>query len=208
MYVSRSMERRRLAEAQEDGGEVRIARAMHAEIKSVDGSPREFDFTISTASVDRYGDTVSVTGWDLKAFRRNPVVLWGHDNSMLPVGQAKDIRVEGDALKARVVFGPEGESRFNDTVAAMVARGALRATSVGFIPKKFAFVDSKERSGIDFIEQELLEFSIVSVPANAEALIDGRSFDAEPVTSEPPPPVGMSADLAAARVRVARLSLI
>jgi hypothetical protein len=54
--------------------------------------------------------------------------------------------------------------------------GFLSATSVGFNPLKYAFTDDpKRRYGIDFLEQELLEFSCVTVPANAEALIEGRA---------------------------------
>jgi HK97 family phage prohead protease len=50
------------------------------------------------------------------------------------------------------------------------------ATSVGFNPIKFAFTDDPQRCyGIDFLEQELLEFSCVPVPANADALIEARN---------------------------------
>jgi hypothetical protein len=56
------------------------------------------------------------------------------------------------------------------------SRGFLSATSVGFMPTKYAFVDDPERRwGIDFLEQELLEFSCVPVPANPEALIDAKA---------------------------------
>jgi hypothetical protein len=58
---------------------------------------RSLDFVISTASVDRYGDTVAVDGWKLTNFRKNPVVLWMHDNTMLPVGKASNVRVEDQA---------------------------------------------------------------------------------------------------------------
>jgi HK97 family phage prohead protease len=48
----------------------------------------------------------------------------------------------------------------------------LSATSVGFRPLKWSFSKDRERGGgIDFHEQELLEFSIVTVPANSEATI-------------------------------------
>jgi hypothetical protein len=57
----------------------------------------------------------------------------------------------------------------------MYRDGFLKATSVGFQPLKYAFTDDPQRRfGIDFLEQELIEFSLVTVPANAEALIEGR----------------------------------
>jgi hypothetical protein len=53
----------------------------------------------------------------------------------------------------------------------MVKRGFLRATSVGFRPKRDKYSWNEERGGIDFEEQELLEFSVVPVPSNPEALL-------------------------------------
>jgi phage head maturation protease len=51
--------------------------------------------------------------------------------------------------------------------------GYLKATSVGFMPLKYTFSKDPAREyGIDFLEQELLEFSIVTIPANPDALID------------------------------------
>ena len=57
-------------------------------------------------------------------------------------------------------------------VAELVSQGFLKATSVGFRPLALQpSSDPARKYGIDFLEQELLEFSIVSIPANAEALI-------------------------------------
>ncbi len=52
------------------------------------------------------------------------------------------------------------------------------STSVGFAPLKYAFTDDPQRRyGIDFLEQELLEFSIVTIPANPDALLDPGQLD-------------------------------
>lgn len=138
--------------------------------------PRTFTFTISTAQVDRMGDTIAVDGWQLDAYRRNPVVLWAHAYTSLPVGRALRVWKDGGALMATMEFTPEGVVRFNDTVAAMVRDGWLNAVSVGFVPKEFAFARKAGREfGIDFKQQELIEFSVVPVPANPAALLDGRA---------------------------------
>ncbi len=195
--VDRATEVSALRAAQKTGLVPKVRREFDTEVKVLDDS-RSVDFTISTASVDRYGDTVSVDGWKLSNFRKNGVVLWMHDNTMLPVGKALDTRIEGGKLKSRVEFTPPGMARFNDTVFDMIKGGFLSATSVGFIPLKYAFVDDPERRfGIDFQEQELLEFSIVTVPANPEALIEGRAAPAD-VEVDP----AMSLDLAQARLRL------
>ncbi len=163
-------------------GDAAVRASFDTEIKTGDGDSRDMTFIISTSSVDRMGDTISVDGWKLDAYVKNPVVLWAHDSTSLPVGKAKSVWKGDDkkSLKAEVEFTPPGMARFNDTVFDMLKGGFLNATSVGFAPLKYAFVDDPNRKwGIDFIEQELLEFSIVPVPANAEALIEGKAAGIE-----------------------------
>jgi HK97 family phage prohead protease len=196
---------RKLEEAREKGEDAIAVRAFDTEIKAIDGETRAFDFTISTGSVDRYGDTVKVDGWKLANFRKNPVVLWMHDGTKLPVGKASNIRIEDGKLKARVDFTPQGLASFNDIVFELVKTGFLSATSVGFLPLVYNFVNDPQRQfGIDFKEQELLEFSIVTVPANAEALIEGRSAEIVPVEPQANDEA-MSLDLAEHRIRALKL---
>ena len=137
-------------------------------------------FTISNGSVDRQGDVVEVDGWDLKAYMSNPVVLWGHDATSLPIGKCTKIGIEDNALKAVVEFvsadmpviGPQAEA-----VLRMCRDGFLSATSVGFRPIEYRV--ATERMGdddwwpvLDYQKQELCEWSVVGIPANAEALIE------------------------------------
>jgi hypothetical protein len=53
----------------------------------------------------------------------------------------------------------------------------ITAVSVGFLPLEFSWAeDEKERPwGIDYERQELLEISVVPVPANAHALIEAQA---------------------------------
>lgn len=156
--------------------EARVRAAFDTEIKAAEEDSRSLLFTISTASVDRMGDTIDANGWKLESYRKNPVVLWAHDAGSLPVAKAPKVWIEEGKLKAQAEFTPPGMARFNDTVFEMYKQGFLSATSVGFMPLKYAFTeDPQRRYGIDFMEQELLEFSAVPVPANPEALIEGRS---------------------------------
>lgn len=155
--------------------DARVRASFDTEVKA-DGDSRTLTFTISTASVDRMGDTIALDGWKLENYRKNPVVLWAHDASLLPVAKSNQVFTEGTKLKSVAEFTPPGMAKFNDTVFEMYKLGFLSATSVGFAPLKYAFTDDPQRRyGIDFLEQELLEFSAVPVPANGEALIEGRS---------------------------------
>lgn len=190
------------------------------EAKAIDEEARTIDFVISTAAVDRYGDTIAVDGWKLDAYRKNPVVLWAHDSSMLPVAKASYVRVEDGKLKARAEFMAREISGFANAVFESYKAGFMSATSVGFLPVKYNYVDDPARRyGIDFLEQELLEFSCVPVPANAEALIDGRAFkgvEFEPLRqwarkligseeARPPAQAGKSLSIATAQRRLTAL---
>jgi len=152
-------------------------------IKSESGESRNVTFTISTGAVDRDRDTVKVEGWRTDAYRKNPVVLWAHDSRSLTLARADFIGTSSGQLRATARFAAPGKDYdpagwpsdhpSPETVMLMLRGGFLNATSVGFIPMKSMWND--ERGGFDFAEQELLEFSIVPVPANPEALIDAKA---------------------------------
>lgn len=148
------------------------------------------EFTISTGAVDREGDTIDPKGWELDNYRKNPVVLWAHMHSMLPVGRAPEVKVDGKRLKAAIEYTPDGEVPFNDTVRRLTLAGYLKATSVGFNPFEWEPSQDEDRKGpfgpgFDFKRHELLEFSQVPVPANPEALIEAKSngFDLAPIVA-------------------------
>jgi HK97 family phage prohead protease len=170
-----------------------IRKQMLAPAEPIRGVLRSLRFTISTGCCDRENDMISVAGWDLANFTRNPVVLWGHDTSLLPIGRAFDVGLDGDALKASVEFIPadlpEGGA-FAESVYRLAQEGFLHATSVGFRPTKWDFTTDPARGaddwfpGIDFQAQELVEFSVVTVPANPEALIEPAIAMPQPESGE------------------------
>lgn len=124
-----------------------------------------FKIIVSTADVDRQGETVNQNGWDLTFYKMNPIVLWAHDYSSLPIGMATKIEVEDGKLVAEGKFAPADANPFAQQVRKLYDLGMLNATSVGFIPKEY---DNKKDGQIN--KSELLEFSFVPVPANPMAL--------------------------------------
>lgn len=132
----------------------------------------KYTFAISTGVEDRERDTIAVSGWELDSYRKNPTVLWAHDYSALPVGRSEMVVARAGQLVARMEFVPAEVYPFAETVRQLVEGGWLKATSVGFRPLEWVF--NEARGGFDFKKQELLEFSIVPVPANPEALIEAR----------------------------------
>ncbi len=140
------------------------------EVKEVEGESRSLRFRISTGSVDRDRDTIDPSGWKLSNYKKNPIVLFAHDYSSLPIAKTTKIKVEEGALVATAEFA---DHQFADTVFRLLKGGFLKATSVGFEPLKYQM--NEERRGVDFLEQELLEFSVVPVPANPEALMEASA---------------------------------
>jgi len=128
-----------------------------------DGS---FEAVISGIKTDRYGDTINPDGWDIKNFKKNPVLLWAHDHYTPTVGRATKVWVEGKNLMMKGEFAP---TPFAQELKMLAEQGFLKAFSVGFMPKDYKFNDN----GVDFLAQELLEVSFVNVPAYAEALMKG-----------------------------------
>jgi HK97 family phage prohead protease len=123
------------------------------------------------------GDRIAVNGWELSAYRSNPTVLWAHDSSSPPIGRMVIIFVANEKLMGDVQFAPASAYQFAETIYNLVTEGFIKAGSVGFIPVEWKFADDKSRPmGVDFKRQELLEFSVVPVPANANALIEARSY--------------------------------
>ncbi len=153
-----------------------VYRAGDASPVPIEGT-RRVRFCFSDGSVDRMGDTIDPAGWDLTAFKRNPVALFGHDSGAPPIGRACNVQVEGARLMGDIEFADANTYAFADTIYKLAKGGYINTVSVGFMPTKYELSKDPDRPwGIDFLEQELLEISVVPVPANANALVEGRGF--------------------------------
>ena len=127
-------------------------------------------FVVSTEEPDRHGDIVAAAGWQLTAYRQNPVFLWAHDYTRPVIGRAAAVWPEPGSLLARMEFAPTDFAR---EVAALYCSGYQQGVSVGFKPLRYAERRHEQTGaflGIHFLEQELLEISAVPVPANRQAL--------------------------------------
>ncbi|HUO53330.1 MAG TPA: HK97 family phage prohead protease [Rhodoblastus sp.] len=139
---------------------------------------RTITFVFSDESVDRYGDVIFAKGWDLTNFSANPVALFGHDAGTVEnvIGRAKNVRVEGARLVGDIEFMGAEVNPNAEAVYQMVKGGYLKTVSVGFQPTEWEFTKDKSRpGGVDFKKQELLEISIVPIPANPKALIQAKA---------------------------------
>lgn len=118
-------------------------------------------FVASDETLDRAGEVVPISSWDLTNFMLNPVLLVDHDYSVEKiVGRASNIRIENKQL----LFEPEFHNitELAKTVDEMVNKEILNTVSVGFI------AHGPIKDG-DTGRNELLEISFVAVPANPSA---------------------------------------
>lgn len=146
------------------------------------GDDAALEFVLSDETVDRYGDVIEAAGWALAQFRKNPIALFAH-SSAFPIGTWADVRVEGRRLIARLILAARGTSPRIDELISLIQQGILRAVSVGFRPMESEPIDPKKPyEGTRYLKQELLECSVVSVPANPAALQLARSIGISPET--------------------------
>lgn len=146
-------------------------RTLKAEVKKIED---KFVAVASTETLDRHGEKVSQDGWDLKSFKKNPVILWSHDHFEPAIGLAKNLKIQKIKGKKALTFEPEFHGKTGISYAAkQLFPDILNSFSVGFL--------GKEKEAEKFTSQELLEISLVNVPANAEArvLMSAKSLKPE-----------------------------
>jgi len=138
-----------------------------------------WDILITTGAADRDRDTINPMGWVTDSYMRNPVVMWAHDyvgmtpTGGVPIGKTVSLQNDREGLIASFVFrDPANDGDFVNVIRSAWEQGILNAASVGFDSIKWR---ENDRGGKDFSEQELLEWSIVAIPANATAL--RRSYE-------------------------------
>lgn len=148
-------------------------------LRAVNEKTRTASFVFSDETEDREGDRISAAGWEIRDFLRNPVALYGHNSSALPIGRALNLRASGPRLIGDIQFIPPEISSFADQVFKMVKGGYLQAVSVGFMPIEWRWAKEPSRIGsLDFNRQALLEISVVTIPANQRALLIGADAEA------------------------------
>lgn len=129
-----------------------------------------FEVVVTTSAKDRHGENILTDGISTDNWLVNPVVLYGHDYQGLPIGKGTKLTKTKNKLKAQFQLAVE-EYPFAATVAAMIAGGYLNAASIGGIVRRW----SDDYMTIE--EMDMVEFSIVPVPANPEAIMTQRSLE-------------------------------
>ena len=138
------------------------------ETKSEEGDEEELIISglASTNDIDRSGDIIASDAWNAKDalanYLKNPIILAYHDPSQ-PIGKTieHEIVENGLSITAKI-------SKSAGNIIELIKEGILSAFSVGFMIKD---ADFDPKSGVFMIKElELFEVSVVSIPANQNAL--------------------------------------
>jgi phage head maturation protease len=144
-----------------DGGKDKAYEAQH--IKAF-YDPETKTAIASTDSVDRMGEVIEQSGWDLGNFKNNPVLLWAHDDRLPRIGLAQNLRIEKANGKSALMFEPKfNEATELSRAIKQIFEDEGGTFSVGFMPL--------EMDGNTYTKAELLEISAVNVPANQDAMM-------------------------------------
>ena len=125
----------------------------------------------NTAAEDRQGDIVLPDAWakGIENFRRNPILLLNHDMSK-PIGRVEKVKVDKTGIYVDAMISQAAERLYG--THTLIKDGALKAFSVGFIVKDASY--DKKNDVLVINDVELLEISVVSVPANQYSLFSVR----------------------------------
>jgi len=152
-----------------------------AQIRSIDEENRTVEFVASDNTVDSYGTVLPSDKWDLKRYEKNGIIGYQHQvygdygnvdpDDVLGHGQAF---VEDNKLIVKATFEPADINEKADKIFKKIQFGSIKGVSVGFQPTKPGHWGDKEK-GEDpdvyyFEGQELIEVSVVNIPANPNAV--------------------------------------
>ena len=141
-------------------------------VESRDLGDGRYVVTIAANEKVRRPPDLDLAGMSTEAYMRNPVVMWAHDvvgrspSGGLPIGRTVELSKGGDGrLMAEFEF--LADDPFAQRVKNAWDKGFLRAASVSWVPVESASDESGRRRDVT---SELVEWSLVPVPADPDAL--------------------------------------
>ena len=132
---------------------------------------------INTGTYDRDRDRVLPSGAQIENYLKNPVVQWGHNyrEPWSTIGRTNELIITPEQIEADFDLRPAANENDPQNVVILLWDGGwINAASIGFnpnvAPKGTRAWEENERGGYDYNAWELLEWSLVPIPANQEAL--------------------------------------
>ncbi len=142
------------------------------------------EIVITTPKPDRVKDRILPRGGRFDAYMRNPIVQWGHnyDDPWATIGQTTNLDLADTGIVAAFRLRPAANDADPQSVIRLLwAGGWVRTASVGIWADREG-VSSNDLGGLDFAAWDLLEWSLVPIPMNPDALrVDGKAIARETV---------------------------
>jgi len=132
--------------------------------------------------IDRMDEVLDPRGLDTTDYIKNSQLL-AHHSYYAPIGQVETLDIEEDGVHFVAWVGDPGKAPLTNMqkeIRSLIAQGILKTVSVGFIPKKIRPGAYDDRGCIVdpwvIEEWELLELSVVAVPANQDSVFEMKDF--------------------------------
>ena len=152
---------------------------MASDVRKVDKESRTVTFIASDDTRDSAGTVLNQDNWDLSRFNKNGVIGYQHkvyggwddtDNPDNVIGKG-NAYIEDKKLMVDITFEPAEINPLAEKIYQKIMFGSLRAVSVGFLPiGRGRFGEGDDSDTYYFAGQQLLEVSVVNIPANPNAL--------------------------------------
>lgn len=140
---------------------------------------RKMKFIISTGAKDRGKEVINMDNWSFDNYKMNPIVGYQHavhgsyftdPNPDMVIGKSV-VNVDSfngkKVIVAEAEFEPAEINPIADKILKKLVFGSLNAASVGILPTG----NGKAEKGVFYYDgQELLEWSVVNIPMNQEAV--------------------------------------
>jgi hypothetical protein len=140
---------------------------------------------ISDDSIDHDGESIDYKTFNWEEFRKNPLVAFGHNYDIPPIGRSLWQKNVANVWKAKTQYAdrpaeyPEGKEWFPDTIFHLIKSGFLPGKSIGALtkvriptPEDIAanpILKSAKRIRYDV---KVFEYSVVTKNCNKNAIVE------------------------------------
>ena len=148
------------------------------EVRADDEGTKVHSITVFKNEKARGGPDLSLKGLSVANYRKNPIVQWAHDtmghtaSGGLPIGRT--VKIDKGEARMRAEFTFLQDDPFAERVENAWNQGFIRAASVSWRAIESERVEDEDQDlfggGWRDTKSELLEWSLVPVPADPDAL--------------------------------------
>lgn len=167
----------------------KLIRTIHPEVRVISEQDGTIDYVASDETLDHYREIIKASGWRFDHFKKNAPFVDSHDTSQIErqIGRVESFVVRDGKLIERVKYAIDVPACVLAKFAFdMVAKGYIKAVSVGFIPEQTTcrndamFTKLVEEMKLDagtiaslrciYVQHQQIELSQCIIGANPNAL--------------------------------------